>query len=110
MQNTNTLVFCITTPSMDRKIRLYHYKARIHDPLGGRFLQTYPIGSDDDINLYAYVRGDPINGTDPTGLCFDNCPVNITRNAKNASGTFGITGTISYENGLLGNTSAGQVS
>jgi RHS repeat-associated protein len=47
---------------------LYHYKARIYDPLMGRFLQTDPIGSKDDINLYAYTGGDPINATDITGL------------------------------------------
>jgi RHS repeat-associated protein len=47
----------------------YHYKARVYDPAMGRFLQTDPIGQADDPNLYAYVRGDPVNKTDPTGAC-----------------------------------------
>lgn len=35
--------------------------------LSGRFLQTDPIGYEDDLNLYAYVRGDPVMYGDPTG-------------------------------------------
>ena len=47
---------------------LYYYKARVYDPAFGRFMQTDPIGSKDDIDLYAYVGGDPINRSDPSGL------------------------------------------
>jgi len=47
--------------------QLYHYRARAYDPMMGRFLQTDPIGYGDGPNIYAYVHGDPVNGTDPSG-------------------------------------------
>lgn len=42
-------------------------RARMYNPRLPRFMQPDPIGYGD--GLYAYVKGDPVNLTDPTGMC-----------------------------------------
>ena len=39
----------------------------MYDPLLGRFVQTNPVGTKDDFNLYTYVHDDPLDFGDPTG-------------------------------------------
>ena len=51
------------------ELQLYHYKARVYDPIAGRFLQTDPIGYKDGPDWYLYVGDDPLDKTDPTGEC-----------------------------------------
>jgi RHS repeat-associated protein len=48
--------------------QLYNYKARVYSPSLGRFLQTDPVGTKGDLNLYAYAYNDPLDRADPTGL------------------------------------------
>jgi hypothetical protein len=40
----------------------------MYDPTPGIFLSRDPIGPADDVNEYRYVKNNPTNATDPTGL------------------------------------------
>lgn len=75
--------------------QLYHYKARAYDPSLGRFMQPDPVGFAVGMNLYGYVRSDPINFVDPLGLdplviggttTEANCIAERGRVGQNASG------------------------
>ena len=54
---------------LDATTGLYYVRARWYDPAQGRFISEDPIGLAGGINNYAYAANDPVNLSDPTGLC-----------------------------------------
>jgi len=58
-----------TGHAYDQESDFTYMQARFYDARVGRFLSTDPV--DDGFNLYAYVGNDPLNKTDPSGLCDD---------------------------------------
>jgi RHS repeat-associated protein len=61
--------FAFTGREWDAEVQLAYYRARYYDPKVGRFLSEDPIGfAGGDNNFYAYVRNNPVNLIDPSGL------------------------------------------
>ncbi|MGH9892603.1 MAG: RHS repeat-associated core domain-containing protein, partial [bacterium] len=57
---------------------LEYRRNRQYDPQSGRFTQEDPIGLAGGLNLYGFASGDPINLSDPFGLC----PEDLRSNAE----------------------------
>jgi RHS repeat-associated protein len=48
---------------------LYYFRARWYDPITGRWLSNDPIGISGGLNQYVFCANNPVNFTDPSGLC-----------------------------------------
>jgi RHS repeat-associated protein len=61
--------YAFTGREWDPDTGLYYYRARYYDPRAARFISEDPIGFwGGEVDLYSYVRGQPIDLSDPFGL------------------------------------------
>ena len=67
---------------------LYYLRNRWYDPETGRFLSENPLGVDGGMNLYSFAGSDPVNGSDPTGLCLTTGYHEYSYNSKTEKWTY----------------------
>ncbi|MFD8022588.1 ricin-type beta-trefoil lectin domain protein [Streptomyces lavendulae] len=70
----------------DTNTGLTHIGAREYEPTTGRFVSVDPVMNITDplqMNGYTYANGNPIGGSDPSGLFCDGCSVNNPNSAWN---------------------------
>jgi RHS repeat-associated protein len=68
-----------TGKEKDEETGFYYHGARYYAPWLGRWTSADPIGLQAGMNLFAYVRGNPIRFNDPTGHDIPLGPDNIAR-------------------------------
>jgi RHS repeat-associated protein len=61
-----------TGRELDEETGWYYHRARYYSPLIRRFVQEDPIGYEGSANLYAYVEGQVLEATDPSGTMMKN--------------------------------------
>jgi RHS repeat-associated protein len=67
--NTNLRFFGSLLSRQVDNSHLQYLRNRYYDPITGRFTQEDPIGIAGGLNLYGFANGDPVNYSDPFGLC-----------------------------------------
>ena len=68
LNTTYTWVGGLLLDQQDASGLLYR-RNRYYDPISGRFTQEDPIGLAGGLNTYGFAGGDPVNYSDPFGLC-----------------------------------------
>ena len=77
----------------DSATGLNYMQARYYDPVIGRFLSIDPVGfsaaSTGSFNRFSYTMNNPINATDPNGMCDTSRMCRSSGGIATGSGTFG---------------------
>jgi len=89
--STNDGRFGYTGQVWLKELGLNYYKARIYSPRLGRFMQSDPVFYEDDMNVYAYVKNDPIGQRDPTGKVAEVIGEIVVTGTRQAASTVAMT-------------------
>jgi len=66
-----------STKPYDETTGLSHFGYRFYAPSCGRWMTRDPLGEKAGLNLYEFVKNDPVSRWDPDGL--DDCPADYER-------------------------------